>query len=87
MPLKSSQGSCPVLVHVTSVRTKKRATYALLVKIVRHPVTLLCDFCKLQICNTELTPINGRVLGCSHEICADCLLQLRGAPMTHDGQL
>ena len=34
-----------------------------------------------------MTPDNGRVLGCSHEICVDCLLQLRGAPITHDGQL
>jgi hypothetical protein len=39
------------------------------------------------ICDTELTPDNGRVLSCSHEICVDCLLQLRGAPITHDGQL
>ena len=34
-----------------------------------------------------MTPDNGRVLGCSHEICVDCLVQLRGAPITHDGQL
>jgi len=38
-------------------------------------------------CQDQMTPDNGRVLGCSHEMCADCLLQLRGAPITHDGQL
>ncbi|KAF9784773.1 SNF2 family N-terminal domain-containing protein [Thelephora terrestris] len=37
-------------------------------------------------CQDQLTPINGRVLGCSHEICTDCVLQLRSAPITHDGQ-
>ena len=38
-------------------------------------------------CDAVMTPENGRVLSCSHEICVDCLLQLRGAPITHDGQL
>ncbi|KAF9649722.1 hypothetical protein BDM02DRAFT_3186073 [Thelephora ganbajun] len=37
-------------------------------------------------CRDLMTPDNGRVLSCSHEICADCLVQLRDAPITHDGQ-
>lgn len=84
---KSNLGSWPVLVHVTSTETKMmQATYALLAKTVGHSATSLL-VPEPQISDIELTSINGRVLGCSHEICADCLLQLRGAPITHDGQL
>lgn len=81
-------GSCPALAHTTSnsAEMKTRVWSALLAKTVSHVISLLHDFRNLKYV-AEMTPGNGRVLSCSHEICADCLLQLRSAPITHDGQL
>ena len=55
---------------------------------------LICPACQDHrlpsprfICDAEMAPDNGQVLNSSHKICVDCLLQLRGAPIAHDGQL
>lgn len=37
-------------------------------------------------CEDYLTNETGRILGCKHEICFDCLLDMRNAPIAHNGE-
>ncbi|KAF8921264.1 SNF2 family N-terminal domain-containing protein [Mucidula mucida] len=36
-------------------------------------------------CTEPMQPNAGRILGCGHEMCFDCLLDMRNAPAAHDG--
>ncbi|KAK0450917.1 SNF2 family DNA-dependent ATPase [Armillaria borealis] len=37
-------------------------------------------------CEDYLTNETGRILGCKHEMCFDCLLDMRNAPIAHNGE-
>ncbi|PBK96912.1 hypothetical protein ARMGADRAFT_989149 [Armillaria gallica] len=37
-------------------------------------------------CEDYLTNETGRILGCKHEMCFDCLLDIRNAPIAHNGE-
>ncbi|KAK0459781.1 SNF2 family DNA-dependent ATPase [Desarmillaria tabescens] len=37
-------------------------------------------------CGDYLTNETGRILGCKHEMCFDCLLDMRNAPIAHNGE-
>ncbi|KAG7452506.1 uncharacterized protein BT62DRAFT_879840 [Guyanagaster necrorhizus] len=37
-------------------------------------------------CEDYLTNETGRILGCKHEMCLDCLLDMRNAPIAHNGE-
>ncbi|KAJ4480950.1 SNF2 family DNA-dependent ATPase [Lentinula aciculospora] len=42
--------------------------------------TALCP-----VCEEMFTPENGRILTCGHEVCFECILNIRNSPMEHDG--
>ncbi|KAE9403438.1 hypothetical protein BT96DRAFT_1016994 [Gymnopus androsaceus JB14] len=37
------------------------------------------------VCEEVFTPVNGRVLTCGHEVCFDCIMDIRNSPMEHNG--
>lgn len=55
----------------------------------------VCNDGKETLCNHPLScsmipvyqPNAGRILGCGHEMCLDCLDDMRNAPIVHDGIL
>lgn len=60
------------------------------VRVVQFAMTV-----KKLCCNPHTTcsmitvyqPNAGRILGCGHEMCLDCLDDMRNAPIVHDGIL
>ncbi|KAK0210806.1 SNF2 family DNA-dependent ATPase [Desarmillaria ectypa] len=38
------------------------------------------------VCEDYLTHETGRIFGCKHEMCFDCLLDMRNAPIAHNGE-
>ncbi|KIK57545.1 hypothetical protein GYMLUDRAFT_203637 [Collybiopsis luxurians FD-317 M1] len=43
------------------------------------------DTASCPVCNEMFTPENGRILMCGHQVCFECILDLRNSPMQHNG--
>ncbi|KAF8824539.1 hypothetical protein HHX47_DHR8000079 [Lentinula edodes] len=43
------------------------------------------DTASCPVCEEILVPAKGRILSCGHEICLDCVLDIRNSPMEHNG--
>ncbi|KAJ3854506.1 SNF2 family DNA-dependent ATPase [Lentinula lateritia] len=43
------------------------------------------DTASCPVCEEIFAPEKGRILSCGHEICLDCVLDIRNSPMEHNG--
>ncbi|KAJ3930944.1 MAG: SNF2 family DNA-dependent ATPase [Lentinula lateritia] len=43
------------------------------------------DTASCPVCEEIFAPAKGRILSCGHEICLDCVLDIRNSPMEHNG--